>query len=217
MRINSSGSIMNSDYIKYPILGYSGSLVTAIEGNNQDILAVGDYREGKFYGLFVRYDANIDSTWHRTYSYYYPSGSFTNSLNDIDTAHGGGYVMCGTTNQSSVQDVWVIKVDDHGCLFDPGCWLPEAYEEEKYSVGISEMEKENYFSVFPNPSNGKFYIESKIGIKSDLEIKIYNSLGEILFTTKFKNEIDLTSFSNGIYFIEVNTDEIKWRGKIVKV
>src|SRR5690606_28128463 len=126
---------------------------------------------GPDYGLFMRYDAQVDSIWYRTYQY---QNNAINELWDIDTAHGGGYVMCGTTNQSSVQDVWVIKVDEHGCLNDPDCWLPGAYEEEKWSVGINDPdsyreEKENWFTVFPNPNNGKFFIENKVGIKSEME------------------------------------------------
>lgn len=219
MRISSSGVIQYQKYIGYPIGNGDGYLHSAIQGLNNDILAVGTRRPpGPDYGLFMRYDEFVDSTWYLTYQY---GSNSINELWDIDTAHGGGYVMCGTTNQSSVQDVWVIKVDEHGCLNDPDCWYLGPYEEEeKWSVGISEMEKEDYFSVFPNPNNGKFFIESKIGIISDLEIKIYNPLGEFLFSSTFintKTEIDLTEFSNGIYFITVDDDGgVLWKSKVVK-
>ena len=188
------------------------SLVTA----DEDILAVGQTNILGTRGLLVRVSADGDSLWYRKYEYY--STFSVHELWDIDTAHGGGYVMCGTTNQSSVQDVWVIKVDSHGCLFDPDCWLPGAYEEDKYSVGMNELEKENYFSIYPNPNNGKFFIENKVGIKSDLEIRIYNTLGEILFSSmlmNIKTEIDLSEFSNGIYLIEIRGEEVLWRSKIV--
>lgn len=216
-RINSSGNIVWTK--KMGEYGTTGFLRNMIITTNEDILSVGQWSWASgIQGLLVRVSSNGDSLWYRKYDYD-PSVFANDELWDIDTAHGGGYVMCGTTNQSSIQDVWVIKVDEHGCLNDPDCWLPGAYEEEKWSVGINEMEKENWFSVYPNPNNGRFFIENKIGIRSDLEIKIYNPIGEILFTTKFnttKTEIDLTNFSNGIYFVEVRGEGVVWRGKIVK-
>ena len=217
MRINSSGIVQYEKYVF--VDNGDGFLHSGVRGSNDDILGVGMHRPpGVDYGLFMRYDAQVDSLWYRTYQH------ATNSINelwDIDTAHGGGYVMCGTTNQSSVQDVWVIKVDEHGCLNDPDCWYSGPYvEEEKLSVGISVLEKENYFSVFPNPNNGRFILESKIGIRSDLEMKIYNLLGEILFSSPFnsaKTELDISEFSNGIYFITVTNDGgVLWKSKVVK-
>lgn len=76
------------------------------------------------------------------------------------------------------------------------------------------------FLVYPNPSMGKFNLENKARIHSDLEIKVYNLFGEILISTLFnhdKTEIDLTSFSSGIYFITVtNDDGVLWKSKVVK-
>ena len=215
-RVNSSGN--NLWTRKFRPHGGSDFLRNMLVTDSEDILAVGKISTPMgTRGLMIRASADGDSLWYRKYEYY--STYSVHELWDIDTAHGGGYVMCGTTNQSSVQDVWVIKVDSHGCLFDPDCWLPGAYEEDKYSVCINDLEKENYFSIYPNPNNGRFTLENKVGIKSDMEIKIYNPLGEILFSTMFintKTEIDLTEFSNGIYFIEVIGDGIMWREKIVK-
>jgi hypothetical protein len=220
-RINPSGSIINDDYIEYSNLGYFGYLSGAIEGDNFDILAVGGYHPlGTDFGLFVRYSENIDSLWYRTYTYNGSSGSYTNYLSDIDTALGGGYVMCGTTDYGGDEDIWVIKVDNHGCLFDPACWLPGAYEEDKYSAGINDLEKESYFTVYPNPNNGRFTLENKIGIKSEMEIRIYNPIGELLFSKAFdglRTELDISNLASGIYFITVNDDNgISWKTKIVK-
>ncbi len=200
--------------------GGSDFLRQMIVTENENILAVGKISTPMgSRGLMTGVSLNGDSLVYRKYEYY--STFSVNELWDIDTAHGGGYVMCGTTNQSSVQDVWVIKVDKHGCLNDPDCWYSGPYvEEEKWSVGISELEKENYFSVFPNPNNGRFILESKIGIRTDLEMKIYNPLGEILFSSPFnstKTELDISEFSNGIYFIVVTDDGgVLWKSKVVK-
>lgn len=61
------------------------------------------------------------------------------------------------------------------------------------------------FSVFPNPSTGKFRIHNEGGIT---QVKVYNLLGKQVFskinTDREKlNEIDLTNFQKGVYSVEI--------------
>jgi hypothetical protein len=61
------------------------------------------------------------------------------------------------------------------------------------------------FSVFPNPSAGKFRIRNEAGIA---QVIVYNMLGKQIFskinsTLEKQNEIDLTNYQKGVYFIEI--------------
>ncbi len=60
--------------------------------------------------------------------------------------------------------------------------------------------------VYPNPTNDLLFIESE---EREIEkIRIYDSTGDVVFTdaaiTPSDMEIDVASFSNGIYFIEIS-------------
>jgi hypothetical protein len=59
----------------------------------------------------------------------------------------------------------------------------------------------SYVSVFPNPSNGIFHVYSAKQIESFL---VYSSLGQLIFT-QFPEEVnfkvDLSTLSEGVYFI----------------
>ena len=83
--------------------------------------------------------------------------------------------------------------------------------------GVNEIyANENLISVFPNPSTGKFLLETK-GLKES-EIKIYNSIGEVLyesFLPSGKADIDLSASPKGIYFIRVNSEEKSASKKII--
>jgi hypothetical protein len=70
------------------------------------------------------------------------------------------------------------------------CW-PLSSEGVSVSVGVEEL------VVYPNPSSTVFYINNKKGKKKEL----YTMLGELLFTTT-KNEIEVSSFSKGVYFLK---------------
>lgn len=75
------------------------------------------------------------------------------------------------------------------------------------TVGIDETIPANYVTIFPNPSAGVFTIQMNnkfIGA----ELKIVNVYGEALFKkliSKNTEEINLSEFSNGIYFLIITT------------
>ena len=64
--------------------------------------------------------------------------------------------------------------------------------------------------IFPNPSNGKIYIELKNHYFERLEIT--NPLGQIIYSSLIDNDyyeesVDLSKYGNGIYLINVKGDD----------
>ncbi len=60
---------------------------------------------------------------------------------------------------------------------------------------------EDQIAVFPNPSNGIFTID---GIEQDnFTIKIIDTYGKLILEYNNNNTIDLSSYSNGIYFLKI--------------
>jgi hypothetical protein len=51
--------------------------------------------------------------------------------------------------------------------------------------------------VYPNPSNTKIQIKCKI---ANSKKELFNSVGQLIFST-FKNEIDVSNYSKGIYYL----------------
>lgn len=86
-----------------------------------------------------------------------------------------------------------------------------AYEFDS-SLGIPAYEK-NSFTLYPNPSNGIFNISSESGYDS---FSVYNIQGIEIFQ-KFKesgmNNIDLTNYANGLYFVHffINSKEYVYK------
>ncbi len=84
-------------------------------------------------------------------------------------------------------------------------------------LGIDEKEQ-SYFSLFPNPNNGQFRVESS-GTPMD-HIIIYDAQGKMVFNESypgiFTREFDLNAYSNGVYYIEISSDlEIRERIPLV--
>lgn len=76
-------------------------------------------------------------------------------------------------------------------------------------------------SIFPNPSTGEFVISSLMSDAGDVQVKVSNMLGEIVFSQEYKNvpyvvqTINLANRQNGIYIVEVRTETGSSTGKLV--
>ncbi len=67
----------------------------------------------------------------------------------------------------------------------------------------TEENPTNHFSLYPNPTNGWLNIQSATSIA---EITIYNNLGQLLFTLEEKNQVDISTLSEGIYFVKIKDE-----------
>jgi len=78
-------------------------------------------------------------------------------------------------------------------------------------TGIAENNLKNDFNIYPNPTSGVFQIQSNSHQLSIInQIEICNVLGEKIFSQKNQNEkseIDLTKQPNGIYFLQLKTEQ----------
>jgi subtilisin family serine protease len=80
-------------------------------------------------------------------------------------------------------------------------------------IGVSEIDLEKAFTVYPNPTTGKIEVKSNENMEY---ITLKNVLGETLkqFNT---NQLNISNYPNGIYFIEVKTKKGISSTKLVKV
>lgn len=85
------------------------------------------------------------------------------------------------------------------------------------TVGIKNMAKEeNQLFVYPNPASGILFFRAEE--KTFFEISVVNAVGqEVLRGNEVQNQINITSLSTGIYFLEAKTATGKvYRNKFIK-
>lgn len=76
-------------------------------------------------------------------------------------------------------------------------------------------------NIHPNPTNDVINI-SLDNVNSDVHVNIYNSIGQEVYTMKgsagnrFSATINLNDFSNGMYILQIKSDENVWTKKIIK-
>ena len=76
--------------------------------------------------------------------------------------------------------------------------------------------KISVFNLFPNPSNDLLYLNN--GIQDIQQLKMYNNLGVLVYSNDNKQQqykIDVSSFSKGLYYVNINSSDAIIRKKIV--
>ena len=157
---------------------------------------------------------------------YYSDGSWSKAvyefgINDINLSttpiidrsfYGLGYdpisnEIYGSDAVDFVQQGWVYRYATTGLVVDSfqvGI-IPGSFAFSETVSSISDLSTAS-ISVYPNPSSGRFLINSSKIINS---IVVRNVLGVVVKSitlSNFSDVIDLTKEMNGIYLVEINTN-----------
>jgi len=96
-----------------------------------------------------------------------------------------------------------------------GCNSQAEVEEACETGWVPDINFESTFSIYPNPARKELSISSKNGVIIN-EINIYNQLGQIvLHQEPIKNTIDVSSLNQGMYVVELVSNEFKIRKKLI--
>ncbi len=82
-------------------------------------------------------------------------------------------------------------------------------------VGVEEQIDDDGITIYPNPSNGSFYLN----LSSETMVKIFNTQGQLILSeprSAGASEIDLTQYPNGIYQLSLTINGKVLNKRIIK-
>jgi type IX secretion system substrate protein len=182
---------------KYAIGGYSVS-------NNGEV--TGNHGDNDFW--IVKLDTNGTLLWEQSYG-----GILDEQAHSMIATNDNGLAITGISTSNSdevtgyhggVADYWVVKLN------------PDSI------TGIKEINNNEGVRVYPNPVSETLTIRDyELGIRNG-EIEITDVMGGEVYHSQFSTvnsqlfTIDVSDFSNGMYFYRITSDKETMQGKFIK-
>ncbi len=158
-------------------------------------------------------------------SSYYGNEKNNNPKTQIIKMLYSGKPPCGNEiPQDTVIQLPLIKLNDSTTI-EPGK-VADIYEQltdtaEIIAPPVGQLE--NVFIVFPNPSQGIYYIHINSFKNSLVTSYVYDATSKMILYNKWNKEqglfeetIDISSFSPGTYYLVVFSDKEKYMKKLIK-
>lgn len=147
-----------------------------------------------------------DPLWRRTY----PDSLVPNRrylIYDMKSTLDNGFAMIGfgmdpkATNPQNNQDVWFLKVDSNGCLYQPCVDMTVGVDDDK--------EIKSNVLLFPNPCKDVLNIMLDEEIA---EVSVYNSIGQLQLQESWvkNNRLNIEEVPSGFLLVKIKTKEGKF-------
>ncbi len=161
----------------------------------------------------VKVDENGTVEWSKNYGL--PNGDFFEAAIQ---SQDGGFVLGGTGQISQVNfdvntDFLIYKICDDNVI---SC-RPNAVSFPGRIETISEVQ------LSPNPTSAKLFIQFENEISEVLRLSVYDANSKLLNQSKItsnvgvnNHEIDLSAYANGVYYLELESDQNRIVSKVIK-
>ena len=115
--------------------------------------------------------------------------------------------VTGKADFEIAQDAWASEPRNNASYY---LALGGADRTGAIYKGLASVEEDGGVTVLPNPNNGVFAFSFTNTSPMDVQVEVINSLGQSVFTDTvtgfegtYRKEMDLTSQSNGVYYLRL--------------
>lgn len=123
---------------------------------------------------------------------------------DVLASAGGFATGAGFTNSFTIGQGSLPETFTAGAFM-----LTQGFQQPAdIGTGLAPVNDMGSQEIFPNPSNGQFFLEYTLTENADISIEAFDVLGQSVYSEKNSSyagkqlySIDLSTQSNGIYFI----------------
>jgi hypothetical protein len=123
------------------------------------------------------------------------------------------YAMVANASNKSytatVNGNYAVAVNLNNCIDTSTC-------TEIKGIGIAEAEKQHAISIYPNPSNGLFTLQTSLKGHCTISNELGQTIQQFDLLANTTHLIDLSAVSNGMYFIQFISNNKLFTYKLVK-
>ncbi|PLX23500.1 MAG: hypothetical protein C0597_00930, partial [Marinilabiliales bacterium] len=142
------------------------------------------------------------------------------------TASGGTGVLSYTLNEDDITNItgvfteldtgdYTVKVTDEN-----GCEITSNIITLDFNVGVINISNSDKIKLYPNPTSDRLFIEIDFDYE-DLKMEIISISGQLILNKEIeshgnsKEEVDLSEYPKGIYFIRIYNGDFDYKAKIL--
>lgn len=118
-----------------------------------------------------------------------------------------GVLIAGATSQSYTaiaSGAYVVRVTDAN-----GCWYSYSLLfDHTLITDITSFDLAHNLNVFPNPTDGIVNLSGDILVDGNFTVEMYDVAGRLVFTSTNEKVLDLSSFVNGMYVLNIRTETV---------
>lgn len=107
-----------------------------------------------------------------------------------------------TTNQEAFTIPVTFTVAS--VVFDPEADLIS--KNNSVSLSLEEPQVDQKLSIYPSPATHKLMFKKPSALEVS-EVRIFNTLGQLLYQSIWQSSIDVSSFSSGVLFVQLQTNQ----------
>ena len=144
------------------------------------------------------------------------------SISDPDDIFTGD-IICGIGHLTSFFPEKLMnkgyRVENIRCFWQDGELVYQNGDQdcdeiyEQHHLGVDEIDAENGFAIYPNPSHNVLFVKTCQGASLQSEYRITNIMGQTLMIGEITSEnqqIDVSSLPVGMYFITIGNEMMKF-------
>tara|TARA_R100001377_G_scaffold46891_1_gene27006 strand:- start:378 stop:839 length:462 start_codon:yes stop_codon:yes gene_type:complete len=107
---------------------------------------------------------------------------------------------------------WVIDVDVYCCNYewDEVCQATYDYCDGTWTGDALPVRVKNNIVIYPNPTT------QLININAEVNVEVYNNIGEVLISKKQTNVLDVSRLSPGAYVLRIKHEDKYIYKQIIK-
>ena len=106
-----------------------------------------------------------------------------------------------------------IRDSPSGGPYKASSWTSLIFWTQPTSIRVDGGTAINDLDVYPNPSRDIFNVSFTSEDVQNLEVRIINVIGEVVYTEnleqfvgQYTKQVDLVTYTKGVYFLEITTD-----------
>ncbi len=216
---DADGNFLFYKYIEYPnTQQFERGNVTA--GNGDYFFLTGAHLDNELpserYGVVTKFDNQGDTIWTKQYYHpNYPEPNDRRFIRNLIELDNGDLLLLGMTGaQGSFNEVWFMRVNEHGCFGTATCDDLVTSTETNLDLSLLDIK------IFPNPATDILQITSSVEHPIE-QAKLYDLNGQAvahqLSNDPTKMEISVADFPEGMYVLSLELKDGRILTELVRV